>query len=222
MKRMLTVGFIAVYIGILTLGNVCHFLQFKNATHPLMYLIIWDMFCGWSAFDTRIHIIAEGENDKYYDLTHPPWGEFHPYGYIGRENYDQFQSHTGQMGLNVLKHTSHPPISRVFVVEECWAKKYNMPDDVWQARYDSPKDKRSYYRMRVVLLPDGTTTQLYSSWVSYQSGLMAMDNPRLQERKRLSQPMFVSDGFKPGREAMLDSALGVKQSGRSATAPSGN
>lgn len=220
MKRFLTAGFIVGYIGVLLYGNICHFLQFGTTTHPFMYMIVWDMFCGWSAFDTRIHIIAEGQDDKYYALNPAPWGELHPYGYIGRENYDQFQNHTGGMGLNVLRHTQHVPISRVFVVEECWAKKYNMPDSVWRARYECPKDKQSYYRMRVVLLPDGTMTQAYTSWVAFQSGQMMMDNPRLQERSRLSRPMFVIDNFKPGREAIVGPGDGLP--GRSIRAPAGN
>lgn len=223
MKRILTAGFIVAYIGVLLYGNICHFLQFGTTTHPFMYMIVWDMFCGWSAFDTRIHIIAEGQDDKYYRLSPAPWGELHPYGYIGRENYDQFQNHTGGMGLNVLRHTRHAPISRVFVVEECWAKKYNMPDDVWTARYEYPKDKQSYYRMRVVLLPDGTMTQSYTSWVAFQSGMMMMDNPRLQERSRLSRPMFMIDNnFKPGREAMLGPADRLAAGVSALRAPSSN
>jgi len=221
MKRFLAIGFIAVYIGVLSYGNICHFLDFRKTAHPLMYMIVWDMFCGWSAFETRIHIFAEGEDDKFYDLTHPPWGELHPYGYIGRENYDQNQNHTGTMGLNVLRHTRHVPVSRVFVVEECWAKKYNMPDDVWMARYDGPKDKHSYFRVRVVLLPDGTITQAYSAWVAFQSSQMMMDNPRLQERSRLSRPMFVIDNFKPGREAIAGPAADNSPLG-TIRAPSGN
>ena len=140
MKRVLTVLFIAGYIGVLTYGNLCHVLRSGVAAHPLMYMIVWDMFCGWSAFDSRIHIVAEGESEKYYDLTHAPWGELHPYGYIGRENYDQWQNHTGPIGINVLKHTRHEPITRLFVIEECWAKKFNLPDHIWQHRYDDPKD----------------------------------------------------------------------------------
>ena len=31
------------------------------------------------------------------------------------------------MGLNVLKHTQHEPIGRLFVIEECWQKKYSTP-----------------------------------------------------------------------------------------------
>src|SRR5579859_6704817 len=126
MKRVCVIAFSLFYVAALVYGNICHLLQSGLATTPMMYFVVWDMFCGMSAFDSRVHIVAEGESGKYYDLTHPPWGDFYPYGYIGRESYDQFQSHTPAIGLNVLKHTRHEPMTRVLVIEECWAKKYNM------------------------------------------------------------------------------------------------
>jgi len=204
MKRIFAVGFSVVYIGILTFGNACHLLQFATASHPLMYMIVWDMFCGWSALDSRIHIIAEGESEKYYDLTHAPWGEIHAFGYIGRENYDAFNSHTPMLGLNVLRHTQHEPIARLFVVEECWPKKYNLPDPVWNMRYDNPKDDHRYYRLRVVLLPDGTVTQRYNCFNAFQSGLMAVDNPRLQQQAMMHKPMFILDRPSPGRDGLIN------------------
>ena len=225
MKRVLAVGFIVVYIGILTYGNLCHVLRHGTGVHPLMYMIVWDMFCGWSAFDSRVHIVAEGESQKYYDLTHAPWGELHPYGYIGRENYDQFQAHTGPIGLNVLKHTRHEPITRVFVIEECWSKKFNLPDAVWNMRYDDEKNVQKYFRQRVALLPDGMVTQLFTSWVSYQGRKMLMDNPRLVQDSMKGRPLFVFDtNDKPGHEVMASAE--ATDSGFPArsmpAAPSGN
>jgi hypothetical protein len=226
MKRVLTVAFMIFYVGALTFGNICHLVQEGRGLNPLMYYVIWDMFCGWSAFDSRIHIVAEGESGKYYDLKHPPYGELHPYGYVGRENYDQFQSHTPKLGLNVLKHTRHEPISRLFVIEECWAKKYNMADAVWQARYDDPKEINRYYRRRVALLPDGTVLQRYTGWLPYQFTQALMDNPRLIDQANRSRSLFVLDNVvKPGRDVLeqhgSDGGGFLSQVG-SASAPSGN
>jgi hypothetical protein len=207
MKRILVVAFMAFYVGALTYGNVCHLVQEGKSSHPMMYFLIWDMFCGWTAFDSRIHLVAEGESGKYYNVTHPPYGELHPYGYIGRENYDQFQNHTPKLGLNVLKHTRHEPITRLFVIEECWAKKYNMADAVWRARYDDDKDPLRYFRVRVSVLPDGTIVQNYSSWLQYQHSQMMMDNPRLVDAALRSKTLFVLDkNVTPGREVLSHSS----------------
>jgi hypothetical protein len=104
-----------------------------------MYYFVWDMFCGWSAYDSRMHIVAEGESQTFYRLTPAPWGEFQPFGSLGREHYDSFNGHGVNIGMNVLKHTQHEPMVRLFVIEESWAKKYNLPDAVWKTRYDGSK-----------------------------------------------------------------------------------
>jgi hypothetical protein len=221
MKRILVVAFMTVYVGVLTYGNVCHLVQEGKSSHPLMYFLIWDMFCGWTAFDSRIHLVAEGESGKYYDVTHPPYGELHPYGYIGRENYDQFQNHTPKLGLNVLKHTRHEPMTRLYVIEECWAKKYNMADAVWKARYDDDKDLTRYYRVRVSLLPDGTVVQNYSSWLQYQFAQMMMDNPRLVEQARRSKTLFVLDKtVTPGRDVLENPGTAIEGLSAQSLAPS--
>ena len=217
MKRVLVIGFIASYIGVLTVGNLSHLLQYGVTSHSLMYMIVWDMFCGWAAYDSRIHIIAEGESQTYYDLTHAPWGELHPYGYIGRENYDAWNSHTGNLGLNVLKHTQHEPISRILVVEESWPKKFNLPDHIWNARYDDPKEDFHYYRLRVAMLPDGTVAQRYNSFTQFHLGMMVNDNPRLVAESMNSKPVFIID-HAPGRDIMVESSSKAER----VKAPNGN
>lgn len=194
MKRILVVAFIVCYISALTFGNVCHLLRHGATSHVMMYMIVWDMFCGYSAYDSRMLLIAEGESETYYDLTHPPWGELHAFGYIGRENYDPFDAHMGAMALNVLKHTSHEPIARIVVIEESWPKKLNLPDDVWNLRYDNPKDHHRYYRIRDVILPDGTVVQRQESYLAAQIRRMTLDNPRLVQQSMAGRPMFLNEG----------------------------
>jgi hypothetical protein len=162
-----------------------------------MYYLVWDMFCGWSAYDSRIHVVAEGESQTFYRLTPTPWGELHPYGMLGREHYDVFNNHAGQIGLNVLKHTQHEPILRVFVIEESWAKKFNLRPEVWESRYDDPKDKLSYFRVRAVVLPDSQVVEKYDSWMAHQAGRMFGDNPRLQADSKMNQPIFVHENLRP-------------------------
>ncbi|MBI3866126.1 MAG: hypothetical protein HY290_29965 [Planctomycetia bacterium] len=194
MKRILSVAFIVCYVSALTYGNVCHLLRHGTVSHTMMYMIVWDMFCGWSAYDSRVHLIAEGESETYYDLSHPPWGELHAFGYISRENYDPFNSHTGTIGLNVLKHTRHEPITRILVIEESWPKKLNLPDAIWNLRYDNPKDRHSYFRVRTILLPDGTITKQQDSFLSCQARKLSTANPRLAQDAFSGRPLFLNEG----------------------------
>ena len=41
MKRVLTVAFIAFYVGALTYGIICHLIQDGRASHPMMYFVIF-------------------------------------------------------------------------------------------------------------------------------------------------------------------------------------
>ena len=211
MKRSLAVAFIAGYITLLAFGNACHLLRYRTGCHPLMYMIVWDMFCGWSAYDSRVHIIAEGESENFYNLSTPPWGEIHAFGYVGRENYDSFNTHSGTIALNVLKHTSHEPIRRVMVFEEAFPKKLNLPDHVWNLRYDVPKDPHQYFRLRLEMLPDGTILRKNDCFISAQGAKMALDNPRLMQEMTLNRPMFWNErrslvdgeGLAPPRSAAV-------------------
>ena len=122
---------IVSYLGSLGYGIVCHTLNFNTASHPAMYFVVWDMFCGWSAYANRLHIIGEGEDGKYYELAPGPWTKFTPFGDLTRHHYDPFLNHSSDIVRNCLKHTRAKPMRRLLVIEEYWAKKYNLPDSVW-------------------------------------------------------------------------------------------
>jgi hypothetical protein len=201
MRRVLVLAFIALYLGALAYGNLCYALGHGTGSHPLMYFIVWDMFCGWSAYDSRTHIIARGESQKYYELAPAPWGEIHPWGSLGRRHYDGFNTHTGRIALNTLRHAAHEPIERIFVIEECWAKRFNLPDAVWASRYDGPRDVTKYHRLRSELLADGTPVKRQSAWLAHQSLLTVWENPRLQQDAELSRSLFLREGELPGEDA---------------------
>ena len=56
------------------------------------------------------------------------------------------------------------------------------------------------------MLPDGTMTHIFDSWVAFQAGQMLMDNPRLVQQSKNSHSLFVFDkNIQPGREVMVDS-----------------
>ena len=155
-QRWAVSGFIVLYLSCLALGVVCHALQFRPNAHPLMYFTVWDMFCGWSGWSFRGHVIAEGESGQYYRLTPTPWGEYHPYSDLGREHYDSFHNHSVRIGVNCLKQTEHEPILRVYLVEESWPKKFNLPDPLWSQIHEQPPEPYHYFHVDAVYSPEGT------------------------------------------------------------------
>ncbi|MDP7275817.1 MAG: hypothetical protein QF363_10090 [Planctomycetaceae bacterium] len=176
-KRWLVSLVIGSYLGSLGYGIACHALDFNTSAHPSMYFVVWDMFCGWSAYSNRLHLVAEGESGRYYQVAPAPWTSFHPYGNLPRHQYDPFLNHTGTVIRNCLEKTRHEPIQRVLVIEEVWAKKYNLPDPIWSRFFDGPRERHSYFQVRQVVAPDGKLVRKFSPWLSRQSDLFVSVRP---------------------------------------------
>lgn len=197
MKRWLTHLVIFAYVGALSVGIVCHALDFGKSAHPGMYFVVWDMFSGWSSFSTRTHVVGEGEDGKYYELAPGPWGEFQPFSDVGRRHYDSLFKTSKRLAQNTLKHTQHPPMAYVYVVEECWSKKYNLPNGIWQRRYDGPKpgdaDIPKYYHVKSVVTPQGETVANYPTWIAKQYALRVANNPRLYNESQRGREFLALD-----------------------------
>ena len=195
MKRWLCILTIAGYLGALGYGLTCHSLQSRQTRHPAMYFVVWDMFCGWSAYSIRSHVIAEGESGRYYELAPGPWADYHPYADLSRHHYDAFGNHFSRLATNTLAHTSHEPMTRILVVQEMWNKKFNLPDDLWNQMYSEPKEEHHYYHLQYSYSPDGELTGASPSWLAMQQSWSLSDNPRLQRQSRQGQPLYA---IKPG------------------------
>jgi len=179
-RRAPAIAFIALYLGILGYGIVAHMFSMGTGSHVGMYYIVWDMFCGWSGFEQRHHLIAEGESGQFYDITTGPWGDVRPYGPLERLHYDTYAMHTPRIAQNILKQTAHEPITKVYMIEEYWAKKYNLPDAYWAATHQEPKDPKRYYSTRMTLTNDCQKWVTYPTWLHKQQYVFYMDNPKLQ------------------------------------------
>lgn len=190
MKRCLAVGVIAAYLGSLLFGIAAHALNFKADIHPAMYFVVWDMFCGWAGYENRTHIIGEGESGKFYQLAPGPWGDFNPFGDISRHHYDPFVNHAITIAHNTLRHADHEPMQRIFVVDEVWAKKFNLADPLWERRYTESKQPHSYYHLRQVFDGQGQLITLYPGWFDYQAGLCLSDNPRIWREAQQGKPFY--------------------------------
>ncbi len=199
MRRWISHLLIAGYLGSLAMGVGFQALKFTAGASPFMYFFTWDMFCGWSAFEARYHLIAEGESGTYYWLSPGPWGEFQPYGDLTRNHYDYYGNGLIRMAMNTVRHTDHEPLQRILFVEECWPKKYNLPDHLWAMRFSEPKEPMSYFWLRDVYSADG---KLLDQKIDFLKQLYAdsiYKNPRLQADATRGRPMFMTS---PGDRRM--------------------
>ena len=185
--------FIGGYLSVLGGGLFCHTFGWNAASHPAMYFIVWDMFCGWSGYEARYHVLAEGVSGDFYQVLPGPWGEYVPYGNLGRRHYDVDGVNSTRMAMNVLRHTDHEPIARVFIVEETWAKKYNMPDEQWAMRWDQPKDPYHYFTPRHVMTADGQLLQTFGCFYAQNNHRAIYANPRLEKEMSRAQPFYMVD-----------------------------
>lgn len=217
MKKWFISGFIGLYLLSLSWGIVAHAVNFGTGAHPAMYYVVWDMFCGWTAYSSRNVVIGQGESGKYYELAPGPWGEVRPFGKLGRRHYDVTGLHSADLARNTLRHTQHEPITRIIVIEECWAKKYNLPDHLWEKRYEQPKDIKKYYQVRHIFRPDGKLVESNINWISVQHSLAVGNNPRLHADRQRGQPFFVTTSdhrtyangdYRPDSNGQVGSRLG--------------
>lgn len=207
MKRWAAISFIGVYLSALIIGLAAHTLNFGSGSHPVMYYLVWDMFCGWSSYAARVHVLGEGESGKFYELAPGPWGGFKPWGEMDRSDYDIHGMHCASIAMNTLKHSKHEPISRIFVIEESWAKKYDLPPVVWNSRFEEPQQKHTYCRVLVELTGDCQMLRSYPPWLSYLNTITISANPRLEEEAQRYRPLMMVDSPDPGR--MRDLTLPV-------------
>lgn len=190
MKRWLSYLCISTYLGALLFGCVSHAFDVLPNCHPIMYFLVWDMFCGWAGYEGRMQVIGEGESGKFYELAPAPWGEYHPYGYLGRQHYDPECRQGERIGHMCLRHTQHEPMVRMFVVEQEYPKRFNLPDAQYEAYYGKPKDNYTYCHTRFVVTPHGEILSSQPTWFLYQYHLALRDNPRLMSDARRSQPFL--------------------------------
>lgn len=190
MKRWLAKLTIGTYLTALALGIVSHAMNFGTGAHPVMYYLVWDMFCGWSAHELRYHIVGESESGQYYKLTPAPWSTFAPYGDLERAQYDALGNSYIKIAMNTLRHTEHEPISRIYVIEEAWPKKYNLPDNLWAAQFDEPKDAHSYFHLKSIYDGDGMALQILPDYITTLQRMAVTNNPRLRADSLRGRPFF--------------------------------
>ncbi len=187
--------FIVTYLLCLAGGIAGHALKLRQAGTTVGYYFVWDMFCGWQAWDTRTRIIGEDADGNYYAVEEP-WGAVTPSGDVPRIHHDVNNTLLSRHVKNVLDHSAHPPIDRVYVVQELWPKQYNVPEHLWANCFYEPKDPTVYYNLRVICDAKGNWLDSYPDWFAVQNHQAVVENPRLQRASAQGTP-FDNTFFTP-------------------------
>ena len=197
-RRWISGAFITCYLLALCWGIGAHALKVGLLGNSFSYFFVWDMFCGWQAYDSRTHVIAEDADGNYYNVREP-WGAFTPFGNVDRINYDVSNHLISRHIKHVLDHSDHPPLDRVYVVQEVWPKQFNAPDHLWSRFFHEPKEKVSYFNLRAISSQDGRAIESYPDWFNTQTLQAISDNPRLRQQAQQATPYY-STFFNPGNQ----------------------
>lgn len=207
MRRWMTHFFIVGYLGLLSYGLLVHALKINPYGLMTNYFVVWDMYCGWSPYEKRAHLIAQGESGQYYDVS-PPWQELKPFGSADRHDYDNWGFYAGKVAANTLRQTTHEPIREIILVEQHWSKKYNLPENLWNKKFDEPKQVRDYYYIRAIFDPEGKSLKQHFDWKTNLTFHSIMSNPTLRSTVARSQPYLGSDElYRPATDSIQQASF---------------
>ena len=145
-RRTLIMGGILGYLAALAAGLVMHQWELAGRRTVPGYLVVWDMFCGWSGFERRVEYLAVGESGRFYDAGTVPGAGVTPHGPVGRRHFDHANDFAGAAVASVLQRTEHEPIVAVHVVERSWPKAGGGRRHDWVAEFFDPQGDASQRR----------------------------------------------------------------------------
>lgn len=185
-KAVLSFG-IAGYLAVLLGGLAVHQFDHPSRGSIAGYLVVWDMFCGWSGHERRVAYIAEGESGRFYDASEVPGRGVTPHGQSGRRQFDFRGEFSDTLTASVLSRTDHEPIRRVYVVETNTPKR-NLPS--------AATAKTVHRRVQAILSPDGDAVRL-PTWNAVQQ-VYALSPPAAIAPARTASPVRLAGGESAG------------------------
>lgn len=138
MRRRLVSAGIAFYLATLGVGLAMHQFDLPGQASIPGYLVVWDMFCGWSCYERRVQYVAEGESGRFYDASSVPGESLTPHGSTQRRHFDFNNNFSVADVRDVLRRTTHEPIRRVYVIEQTWRK---------PASREEPRQRHDHFQL---------------------------------------------------------------------------
>lgn len=192
-KRLLTNALIVAYLAALGVGLALHALNLPGKASAAGYFVVWDMFCGWTGYETRVRYIGEGVSGQHYDLLAADSRSPRLHGSIHRAHYDFSGRHTPAIAACVAARTGHEPLARIYVVEENWSKHYNLSPRLFEQTYGRPHGEFPVHRhFRGLLAADGYVLQTQASWLAVQRQEAMLANPKLMTEVQRGRDVFTA------------------------------
>lgn len=181
---------IAGYLAVLIYGVLLHTFDLPGKVSVPGYLVVWDMYCGWCGYERRVHFVAEGESGTYYDASQIPGAVITPHGQTPRHNFDFQNTFSGKLAQSVLARTEHEPIQRIFVVEQHWPKRFNLPESLRGST--GPSERQVYWHTQAIYNANGEALRVHPDWLALQNDRAIYDNPKLKMAAQRRMTTLVS------------------------------
>ena len=143
---------IAAYLGCIAFSFFRHVLG-DPGEHPIAYFWTWDMFAGHPAESSRRLVIAKTDDGRFVQFI-PGSGQRFRWGRGGdatRIDLDRRTVHLRaavEYELRCFRSIAPDrPLERIYVVEQYWPARFNLPDGLYEATYREPNPRRKYWRV---------------------------------------------------------------------------
>ncbi len=122
---------------------------------PLAYLFTWDMFPNYPAWSARRVALVETESGQYFQILpsrHEQYrrGSQRTHSRLDLPRNDDAFRQAAEVALNDFRKsqaaTDNPP-TYVFLLEQFWPVRFNLPDDLYQAAYETENPRRKSWRI---------------------------------------------------------------------------
>ena len=181
------------YVGALGLGLALHGLNMTGKSSLPAYFVVWDMFCHWNGYESRVRYVGEGVSGQRYELQADALGPY-LHGPIARDHYDFFHQHGATLARSVADRTAHEPLTRVFLIEEHWSKQTNLSPTLYEQTHGQPWHRTVHRQVREVISIETDRVESRESWLAAQTRRAVMSNPVLKAEQNRGRPVYAVSG----------------------------
>jgi hypothetical protein len=151
-RRVLVMGLITAYLG---MGMLCLYSHLIGDTgrFALGYFWTWDMFPNYPSFSARRLAVGQTKSGQYVNVF--PTANVR-YRRGGQGDLTRFDLPRNDAALrNAVSDTLQAnspedladPVTYVFLIENYWPVRFNLPEDLYQSVYHGPNPHRQAWRI---------------------------------------------------------------------------
>ena len=152
MRRVVAVVLILCYLGAGTFFLYCHLLG-ETRGLPWAYYWTWDMFPNYPSFSARRMALGETKSGEFVQVFPTNKIRYRRGGSGDLTRYDlpRNDATLKYAVAEALKETppaeEEDPVTYVFLVEEYWPVRFNLPDDLYQESFGEENPRRHAFRI---------------------------------------------------------------------------